>query len=323
MSLVYFVSGNDVWLRNRFVREFIAQKESQGFRLESHDGAQITESDFRTILGGGVFFSEGTLVWITNPTKVDPSLIKVQLGKNANPSVVILLEHHGTLKKATGLSVEVVTKLPKECKRDFSEPPWYKKKDHAIEIAGKIAKGEGIKIEPKLLKALVDHTGTDLGILYFELKKVGMITKGREVTAGDLRQTLAPLSEVSGSIICDAIALRSKAHFLKAVDRYLKVNKGEVFQLCNQFLQPTFLKWLACADLLEKGVSLNQIAKEMGVNDYYLKNTLLPPAKRWGREGCLMLVCAVSRAQEATLKGSRYSFFHLMGKFLEAFDLKK
>lgn len=321
MSLVYFVEGGDTWLRDTFVRKFLKEKEAEGWRVESCVGGVTSDESIRTTLMGGIFFMEKTLLWIRKPDKVDPTMIRDQLGEHANPNVMVLLEHEGKLRKASGLFTEVVSKLTSDCKREFKSPEWYKAEDHAVSVATNIAKSMKLKISPKLIRALVKAVGTDLGILNFELKKVAMISKDQEVTAEDLKQVIAPLAEVSGNIICEALATKSKKAFLRAVEKYLKTSKVDTYTLISQYLQPSLLKWLQVADLLERGLTVKQIASDTGINEYYLKNSLCAPARAWGREGCLRLVCVLSQTQEATMRSVRSPFFVLMGGFLEAFDL--
>jgi DNA polymerase III delta subunit len=320
MSLVYFVEGGDTWLRNAFVRGFLKEKEAEGWRVESCVGGVTSDESIRTTLMGGIFFTEKTLLWVKKPDKVDPTMIRDQIGRHANPNVMVLLEQEGKLRKATGLFTEVVSKLASDYKREFKSPEWYKAEEHAVKVATNIAKSLNIKISSKLVKALVKAVGTDLGILNFELRKVAMISKDQEVTAEDLKQVIAPLAEVSGNIICEALATKNKKVLLRAVEKYLKTNKADTYTLISQYLQPTLLKWLQVADLLERGLTTKQIASDTGINEYYLKNSLCAPARAWGREGCLRLVCVLSRTQEATMRSVRSPFFVLLGGILEVFD---
>lgn len=294
------VGGTDEYRIRRFVRTIVTAKSAAGWTITELEGTDH-EGVQRLLSSSGVLFDGQTLVVVTTPEKL-PQGLMASHSKDSEPTVVFLLVYD--TDKPTGPIADLV---PKTCTRFFSLPPFYKLEDYAVKFIREECRSQGITVEDPLAVALTRKVGLDLGVLSFEVDKACQLAKSLGVgalTPEILRDTIAPLSEVDGTALIDAIGSQNLKRVSSEFHRYLLSKGGDpTVELCGRVLSPTILRWLQAAHLHESGVSPTAAAGRMGANPWYWENKVLPPARNWGVLGCKNLLAVVAKSQVAVFNG--------------------
>ena len=293
------VAGADEHRRRRFVRGVSTKKQTEGWTVYPMGGEEHTVLD--TVLSTtGVLFPGKALCVVHNPEKLPLPLVKSHAA-DSDPSVVLLLVYE--TDKPSGPLADLV---PKASCKVFPLPPFYKLDEYAADYVRE-ARSKGFVIGSDLAGALVRKVGNDLGVLTFEVAKACLLAKakgGKDITPEILRDTVAPLSEVDGSSVLEALGSANPKRLAVELSRY-KISKGgdPTVELCGRVLTPMVLRWLQAAHMFECGVSASAAAGRTGSNPWYWENKVLPPARAHGVVGCKKMLGAIAKAQTAVFSG--------------------
>jgi DNA polymerase III delta subunit len=204
----------------------------------------------------------------------------------------------------------------------FVLPPFYKREEYAASFVQEEAKSRGTSIEPSIALSLVRRVGTDLGMLSFEVQKVSLLVgAGVAITATHLKETIAPLAEIDGSAILDALGMKNMKRLIAEMRKYQVSRGGDpTIELCGRTLTPALTRWLQAAHLAEAGMSAAAAAGSVGANPWYWEHKILPYAMRWRIAGCARLLGIVAKAQTLVFRGGVAPFAYLEASFLALFQ---
>lgn len=295
------VAGSDGHRRRQFVRQVTRHFVAAGGSLMPLEGGN--REDLARIQDSvGVLYVGATMVVVSEPEKLKLEDLADHLAGRGSPELTFLLVYPED--KPAG---EVAAAIPPGHRKVFGLPPSYKLEEHATEFALQEARAAGLGCPAALAGALVRRVGTDLGVVHFEMEKAFRLMRARGdtlMTPEIVRETVAPLVEMDGTLVVEALARRDRHRVAEELHRYYQSKKGEpTVELCGRTLTPTFLRWFQAAHLAQSGLSPAVAAGRLGVNPWYWEHKVLPPALAWGRAGTVELLSVVARAQEAVFAG--------------------
>ena len=295
------VAGTDAHRRRAFVRDLVTKCAREGYDTPPLDGTD--RAGVQSLMGFvGVLSSKPTLAVVTHPEKLHPADVGDHL-RDPNPCLTLLLVSE--VDKPSG---GILDGFPPAQTKTFTLPPFYKLDEHAAEYARELAKSRGVALPDGLARAIVRKVGNDLGVVYYEIDKAVTLARALGVVLlepAHLKGTLAPLTELDGSTVVEALGTRNAKLLADELTRYKNSKKGDpTIELCGRTLTPTVLRWLQAAHLHGKGVSPASAAGRVGSSPWYWEHKVLPCARAWGTDGCRDLVGAIARAQNAVFDGA-------------------
>jgi len=295
------VGGSDAHRRRTFVRETVAKFVREGYDTVPLDGTD--RGGLQSLMGFvGVLSSKPTLAIVTHPEKLVPGDVADHL-RDPNPLLTLLL-----VSEADKPSGGILDGFPAAQTKTFTLPPFYKLDEYAAEYARELSKSRGVDLPDGLARALVKLVGNDLGVVSYEVDKVVRYATTLGVTLlepSHLKGTLAPLTELDGGSVADALGTRNAKLISDELARYKNSKKGDpTIELCGRTLTPTAFRWLQASYLHAKGMSVATAAGRVGSNPWYWEHKVLPCARAWGVEGCRGLVNVIAKAQTAVFDGA-------------------
>ena len=298
------LSGTDYYLRRRAIRHHVMQAHRNGYEV-IHAGSEREVIDAVSV---GATFGLPTLI-VVGPQDLSVKTAK-SLVTEAPPKISILIEVVGTLNEKKMPSTALVHGAHQAA---FDLPA--KKKDleaRAIKFAGhETSQLLGQKgLDKKLAQAVVRAVGTDLGMIAYEIAKVTALVRSREgeqkVTVADLRATLRSSAAADMQPLRDALFNADEIGTAKALAKIRKKSVSDPTMLLLRARGgPADLayQWLRCALLLAKGTDAQSIASSIGAPEWAVSRTIIPAAKRWGKENLMRLVRDLSQADRGVLQG--------------------
>lgn len=295
------VAGSDGHRRRAFVRDFINKCIGAGYTPHPLDGAD--RGGLQTLISTvGVLFPNPTLAVIQRPEKVAVDDVSEHLS-SPNPHLVLLFVSEQD--KPSGGALDG---FPSANTKTFSLPPFYKQDEHAAAYARESARSHGVDISERLSRALVRAVGNDLGVVSYEVSKAVTLVRAlgvKVVEPSHLRATLAPLMELDGGNVMEALSTRSARAISDELARYRNSKKGDpTIELCGRTLTPAVLRWMQAVTMQMNGVSAASAAARVGSNPWYWENKVLPAARTWGVDGCRSLLAVIAHAQTAVFEGA-------------------
>ena len=295
------VGGTDAHRRRVFIREFIAKCSREGFTSHPLDGGDRggMQNFMATV---GVLFPIPTLLVVSNPEKITPEDVQGHLQSPISSLVLLLVSEQD--KPSGG----ILDGFPANHTKLFNLPPFYKLDEYAAEYARELAKSRGVSLPDGLARAMVKLVGNDLGVVSFEVDKVVRLASALGVTmveAGHLKATLAPLSEMDGTSLVDALGARNIRTISDELSRYKRSKKGDpTIEVCGRVLTPAVLRWFQAAYYHSHGVTPAGAAGRVGSSPWYWEHRVLPCARNWGVDGCRTLLGVIATAQESVFSGA-------------------
>lgn len=294
---VLIVGGSDEFQRRRFVAQVIARRRSEGCSIVPVDGKESDALD--GVFSTAMMFGTRTLCVVSNPEKLHPPFVAEHM-RSPDPLVTLLL-----VTESDKLTGPVFEPVPDGLRRVFTLPQFFKMEEYATKFVLNEVKERGCSIDANLARSLVRKVGTNLGVLFFEVQKASMLVVSGEITAEALRSTVAPLLEVDGSSITDALGMRDGRRLALEMHKYRSSRGSDpTIELCGRVLTPALTRWMQAAHLHDAGMSAGAAAGSVGANAWYWEHKVLPFALQWGVGGCARLIRAIARAQVAVFQGA-------------------
>lgn len=266
-QVLYGTSKQLISLRSR---EIINDCLSKGFEVRYLDGKKSKKTDFSDALSVGLFDVDPKLIVLDNwswGTDVEQLL-------NQDTVSVLYLVNGVIPKQLMGLKK----------KENFEEPKSLSKKQKwCAKFFQKMVKDEGKEISLPICESVVQRVGTDLGVLRYEALKLGYVGEGEELTAKEVISVLAPLSEMSGFLLVDAVFTQNPKHFLKICARFEKrLKKDPTVSICQGLLFKNLMDVLSVRLCIDSGIkSSQQISDKIGKEKWLVESILLPRAKTY------------------------------------------
>ena len=290
------VSGNEHLLRTRFLEGLVQARGSR--RLDRVDGEDPSALLQATT---GLFGLESMTV-VHSPHKADLDELE-RHHKDGDNTNVLVLYYVGKPRGNTKWG-KFVTKHKKEHKSFLGPEKEWERPKIAINFVQEEAQRYSKKMPAKLAAALVARLGTNLGTLAFEVLKVSMLATAEgksEIEAAHIRGAMAEIAQAAVFPIQEALEVRSRKRLILACDRVKeRATSDPTIGVCRLVGASAF-KWLAIADM--EGMEVSQIAQELNLNQWYLRNKLHPVARRWGKNDLIRLVRVLAEAERAVLQG--------------------
>jgi DNA polymerase III delta subunit len=302
---VVVIGGTQAYLREREVRNALLVSARNGKAVvQAKDLAEAVDA-----YSAAATFGEASLI-VLDAGQAEPSVVEQMISEPA-PGSCLLLVVPGALEEkkypALGL-VHAAYQL------EHKEPTNKKgRRQLALRFAASEADrllGEKKTMAPKLIEALVNNVGVDLGVLAFEISKMAALARARgkqEIGLEEVRDMIRGSSDLDLSALREALKARNATRVAAEMDKLrrkaadppvmlLLRSKGGVSDLA--------MSWLTCALMLEQGASEVEIAMRLGQPEWAVSRDVVPAAKRWGKKRLRALLTELSRVDRGVLLGS-------------------
>lgn len=309
---VLLVAGTDLFNRRRLISRVVTMRQSEGWTVMQIDGSKPGALD--SVFAMSMMFEESRLCVISDPEKLDPTIIAEQIS-SPDPKLTLLL-----VSDSDKPDSPVFEPIPKTHRQVYNLPPFYKMDEYAANFAVREAKSKGNSLDDKLALSLVKKVGSDLGVLSFEIQKACLLAgPGVAIEASVLRETLAALSETDGSSVVEALGYRQEKKLAVELTKYQESRGGDpTIELCGRVLTPALIRWLQATHLDGMRMTPAAAAGAVAANPWYWENKVLPYARAWGVPGCARLIRIVAKAQTLVFQGAVSPFSYLESSLLVA-----
>jgi DNA polymerase III delta subunit len=286
------------------------QEVVQEYRANGYEVRYLSDKEgvLEDVFSSGLFDVDPVLVVVHNPTKVKG--LKDYLSDTRGYEVLAV---HGNDRLPKLLGGHPYQEL-NEPKYDDQKVTW------AADFLHNYIKRMGKKIDPKLCIAVVQKSGTDVGVLRWEAHKYVMaVGDSEEIPAKIIAGLYSELSDRYSSDLVNSVASCDPKFFLKVCARMEKSSSKDLtMSVCNGLLFYKMREWVDVAVRLDAKESLDDIAHDLGVNPWKLTNILVPQIKSMGLVRIRKLLRALYEAEDAVLRGSRGSWEKLKSGILRA-----
>lgn len=313
---VIALSGNDEFLREREVQRAIRGAAMSNRLVSYADGKN--QSEIESAISGSVFFDQRQLLVVTNPEKLDPEFVLDHYA-SGDDSVSLLLLCRGAL--AANLKLAKALKKGKITHGVFTSPKPWEAEDDAVSFCVLEAKQAGKKLPEPMAKALVKLSGTDKGILSYEVWKLCLRAeseKSSDIQAAYLKGLVSSVSETSVFPVVDAVGARDPKILIKRLRSLDRTSPGDKTMFVCAILTSSILTWIQALSLTNQGFDSGTASQMMGVSPFRFNKSVLPPALRWGEVGLLKLLGDVAAVERGVKTGSLHPWVMLQSRLLES-----
>lgn len=316
---VLIVTGNEGFLRRRFVSEVLETMRGEGRAVDYAD-AKVRGS-ISSILDGGAFLSTKTVIVVSNPDKADPEFLDSHYA-TGDSTYVLLCVLNGNPDGRTEFG-KIVKKLDR-VHRAFPAPTNWKAEEVAVSFCIEEAKRFGKNLNKRSAQALVSVIGSDLGILHFEVLKAVTLAESHgssDIETSHIKGAIAPIAEADVFPAIRALEEKDLKRVLHKLSRIKVTSKTDPTIKVCRIMGATVTKWLVAATLDEDGFPPKEAASMADVkNAWYYENKVLPPARLWGREGLLRIARALALSERAVFAGHTNPWVGLQSRLASAFQ---
>ena len=313
---VICLSGSDEYLREREVQRALKGARMTGRSVGRADGA--FPGQLSSLLAGSVFFSEPQLIVVTNPEKLDPEFILEHFSA-ADNTVSLLLHVRGAL--SGNLKLAKTLKKGKITHGVFTAPKPWEAETSAVDFCLAEAKTQGKDLATPMAAALVKLSGTEKGILAYEVWKLCVRADAdgsSAITPQYLKGLVSSVSESSVFPVVDAVGERNSKTLLKRLRSLDLTSPGDKTMFVCAILTSNILTWIQGLALTSQGFDPNTASQMMGMNSFRFNKSVLPPARRWGETGLLNLLGEVASVERAVKSGCLDPWIMLQSRLLQS-----
>ncbi len=254
-------------------REVINEAYSLGWEVVLLDGKKSSKSDVAQAFEVGLFDSGDKLIVLSNPTAIKNLAELPQKDSHS----VLYLAGRVVPKAIMGVRKKECFEIPKS-KKKLND--WY------VKFFQKMVAKQGKQISLAICESVVQRVGQDIGVLTYEALKVGYVSGGNEVTPREVLSVIAPLKEMDGVILVDAVLSWNPTLFLKMCARFEKNrSKDPTMGVVAGLLSKNIVQLLSVRLCIDSGVtSVQGISEEIDVQSWLVEDVLLPKARRFTTE---------------------------------------
>lgn len=314
-SSVLVVSGAEGLLRRRFIAQVVAKKRAEGWAILDVDGTN--PKAVRDAIEGDLFLPVSTLALVESPEKIDLDVLERHLAAK-DYLTTLLLNIEGEPDGRTKFGKYVKGSLT-DIHKNFPLPTTWKAGDVATAFLQEEAQRYGQQFPLPLATALTQRSGTDLGVLAYEVEKISILAKLDGVSvieAKHVSRGMAPIAEASVLPITDALAMKQPKRLVKALAELKRTTKEDQTMRVSGLVASSAMKWMQAAYL--DALPPKAAAEELGVNPWYFEQKILPAAQRWGKLGTVRLIADLAVAERAVLNGALDPWVVLTSRLLHA-----
>ena len=315
-SPVLVASGGDGYRRRKRVGRLLQGLRSQGWRISEVEGEDRPR--IAKLMTGSSLFKAKTLVLVNNPAKIDPELVLRQ-HQRPTKNIVLFLHLDG---EAVGKFKKLIKELPDKVHHHFPRATRWKQAEDAAALCQVELREQGKTLPQKLAEQIVEVVGAaDLGYLSYEMFKLSMLldTLGEtSVTPKHVSSTIAVMEEASVFPVLDALGRANLRRLLPALSRIEKTTASDPTIKVVRSMAPTLGKWASAVALDEKQIPFKEAASMMGHNQWFHKNKVLPPAKRWGSQRLVELIGDLAETERQVFEGAVCPWVGLESRLVRA-----
>lgn len=291
------VSGAESLLRRRTVQSLLGDNPYQvAHTLEELERALASN-----------MFGETPPIWCREVVPTE----EVFRGAEHHELVIWELESEPTAKSPLG-------KRKAEAKQWFALPtpkPW-EKRAAAVNFVRDEAMSHNLILSDGMVHSLVALVGLDLGILSFELAKMGVLAKQSgeyEVTPKILNQVLGGFVETGLEELVAALGQQNPSQIMGSmtlIERTYGVSSSTVLRLCATLVYHARI-WLCCKTLCNGDP--NPLSERLGIHAFVLRKQHFPHAARWSEQKLLTLIAGIAGVGRAVRRGQMAPHLRLQG----------
>lgn len=251
-------------------REIINDAYALGWEVIYLDGKKSSKSEIEEAFELGLFDVVDKLIVISNPTGLK-NLADIPQKEGFG---VLYLADRVVPKALMGVKKKDCYEIPKS-KKKLAE--WY------VKFFQKMVAKQGKQISLPICESVVQRVGQDVGVLTYEALKIGYIAEGSEVTPKEVLSVIAPLKEMDGVLLTDAVLSWNPTNFLKTCARFEKNrDKDPTMGVVAGLLHKNVVQLLSVRLCIDNGItSVQGISEEIGVQSWLVDDVLVPRARRF------------------------------------------
>lgn len=295
------MAGSQLLLKNRSVRSACQVAAAAGWRTERADGS--VRGAVEASLSDTAVFGDGVLVRVVNPEKQDVKLYEAWVSAPTE-GICLLLDYEGDPKGNTKFGKWVGTLTPKQYRCfTLSDKPWEAAREATKFVVDEFGRW-GKTLDEDYAKAIVDRSGSDLGVLSYEVMKICLLADAEGTTkieAKHIKPCLAEIFEVAADPIIEALGEKNKKKLALALYRLRRSAPNDPTIPISYLLAKTGQRWLKVASVASKDPAI--AAQELNIHPWYYKNKLLPPARTWGVAGAAKLIQTAAAIERSVKSG--------------------
>lgn len=297
------VYGDEDFLLDR-ARDSIAA----GTKLVLHrlDGEGMTGKDLVSILGAGYLTEGARLFLIDNANEVKTPAPAQKffegLAERDYPHQIVAVVRSSTLTALWEAAAKVgASKL-------YAKPAPWKTSEQVSILRGEVAR-VGLEVEDRLLEALVQQVGWELGVFAREFAKLAVLLGPRgKITQEALLKVTSLSKQAEPWAVADALAARRKLVAMDRLSSCYKANGDQCLVPVVVTAMRHFEKLAVVKSMQDKGASEEAIAARVGMHPFRCKQTLLPNAARFSRAevaDALQMLCRLDTLVKGSARSKR------------------
>ena len=280
-------------LINLRAREIINEALREGWEVVYLDGKKSSKKEVAEALEVGLFDVVDKLLVLEKPASL------------SGLSEVLSQTHMGVLFLCGEVVLKALMGVSK--KESFAKPKGgAKQEEWCATFLQKMVRDRGKEVSLTICKSVVQRVGADLGVLRYEAMKLAYVSEGAELTPKEVMSVLAPLSELSGVLLVDAVFSKNPTNFLKVCERYERSKKDDpTIGVCTGLLFLNICDLLSVRFCLDQGISTAQgIADEIGKERWLVEGVLLPRARTYTTKNLREILGHLYVCENLALSGS-------------------
>lgn len=282
--------GSSEGLISLRMTEIINESHKKGHDVVYLDGKTSTQSEISEAIEVGLFGA------------VEKLVVVHRIGSMKGSEKIVAQDEVPCLFIAGGTLPKILTGVKK--KEIFEEPKSYQKEEWCASFLMKMVEGHGKKISPAIATSVVRRVGMDLGVLRWEAFKFKYASDTDELTPKEVVSVLAPLSELDGVHLIDALFSGDPKHFLKVCSRFESVRKGDpTMGVATGLLHTNVLGALEVRLLLKKGLSNKEIGAKIGRGLYFVEKVAVPKARVFSEKKLREILGVLYEAENGVVDG--------------------
>lgn len=311
------ITGEEHVLRRREITRILTHMKGRGWVVEEADG--LVPGSLEEALTPDPFAdrSPPIIALVTNPEKLHIDVL-TRYVEDPPADTALLLDYDGIPKGNTkfGKFCEALGKNH----RSYEKPKAYQAAERARDFLLAEVSVRGLTLNPKLADAIVTSCGSDLGVLTFEALKLCTLAEAegqKEVTVEHAKGATARIAQGRVDTIKDALLSRNRISVARALTRVKESHGKDMTMPVTRFLQKDVLLWVAAADLVARNTPPDDIAVELSLHPWFLKNKVLPALRNWTVADLVRIPAALAAAERAVLTGAVKPWVVLSARLLE------
>ena len=309
---MYLIYGDHDFLCQRSINDLRKAMLLKGFAIHTVGYSQLEEevqpmiSPMLAFMGGGQIDNKNAFIVNEGVEDADFQFVS-DLEKNH--SVPIVLHLRGSLPRSKKHPLhKFISTLPKKCVIQHKKPPIFKEHEVAVAfVVGEAARHKK-KISSNLAEGVVKISGTNLGILSFEILKASYLAHDSSELTAEHFKVISSLAETSALPLIEAIASRNLKEISKQFVKMRETHQHDPTLMVCGWLGSEVIKWLSTASALKKG---SVQASDLNLNPYVFQKKILPTAKKWGEKSLLRLLHILSNIERYVKTGGKHSWERL------------